>query len=151
MQVAFFQGDPYNGAALADVSDLTVVNFLLCDTQKGTTEYINQAMASGTVNGITYPGLDSALTLLEWQAGTSARSGFQRACHCVFVFESSGFVLLNNTQTSANYWVVLYGNDNLDAISTDIFGGGSVTVLNAGLPATGQKWYPHLKSNRSPG
>ena len=131
VQVAFFQGNPYNGAGLADVSALTQVYLLIADSQKGANVYVNQAMAGS-------PGLDTALTLAEWQAGFSVRSGFTRACHCVFIFESSGFVLLNSTQSNADFWSVLYGNDSTDPTSTDLFGGGNITVLNAGLPASGQ-------------
>src|ERR1019366_7720201 len=59
IQVAFFQGNPFNGAQLANIADLTAVSFLLADTQKGATVYFNQAMMSS-------PGLDLALTIDEW-------------------------------------------------------------------------------------
>lgn len=129
IQVAFFNGDPNNGAALADVSLVTSVKALISDTSKGATVYIDQAMANP-------PGLDVNLTLSEWQSGVSVRSGFERACHAVVSLEGTQTALLDNTKSSGTYWLAIHGTTSDDATDPDLFGAGSLTIINGALPVS---------------
>ena len=130
VRVAFFVGNPLNNGALADVSQFTSLKLQIAASQNvGATVYQDKAF-------MATPGIDSALTLDEWNNGVSIRSGFERACHAVFSFEGSELSLLSSGQGTGSFYATLHGSTADDAGDADNFGAGTITVQADALPAS---------------
>lgn len=123
LQVVFGYG-PEKSGVLADVS---LLSSLLALIWKSTSQYLSIAAAY----------IDRNLTLAEWNARVSARGGFEKAAHAVFVFTAAEFSFAMSGADALDLKLTLHGDTSDEPSIADAWKVSDFKVLNAGLATVG--------------